>query len=325
MTEISNFTLLTIFASNGTLEWYYQGIEQGLPSSGTIYFYQSSNLRNFTGLLVYPQNIQLNKARIDGNPITLFFVGSSLNNIILTYRIKEYHAANCLGENLIFSSNFIQSFQIGANHSGPCIFSIISPSTIWTNYSNFLVFTSLRYENNSVVSVVSGYNSTYTLFGFNKTTAQFYNGVYLFGNFLSLIIPPGSVLNGRYRSDLINPTIRHMYDNGEFVDVIMSPNYPYMVKANENINITYAYHVAYGTITLVILADIPKECLFRITNGKNRTFIDSSRELVNNKTIQFNETYFEIDFIGNMSKQSSARARLTREGSILHPRKISES
>jgi hypothetical protein len=150
-----------------------------------------------------------------------------------------------------------------------------------------------------MVSVVSGYNTTYTLFEFNNNTAPFYEGVYVFGNFLSLIIPPGCVLNGQYRSDLINPTIRHMYDDGEFVNVIMSPNYPYMVKANENINITYKYNVAYGTITLIILADIPKECLFRITNGKNRTFIDSSRELVNNKTIQFNDTYFEIDFIGN--------------------------
>ena len=96
--------------------------------------------------------------------------------MIITYRIKEYHEANCIGtENLIFLNDFLLRNEIGALTSGPCILSFINPLSDLDSYSYHMNFLYMKYENDSSVAVVYGYNSTFTLFEFNKTTVQQYN------------------------------------------------------------------------------------------------------------------------------------------------------
>uniref|UniRef100_A0A914EFC9 Uncharacterized protein n=1 Tax=Acrobeloides nanus TaxID=290746 RepID=A0A914EFC9_9BILA len=159
----------------------------------------------------------------------------------------------------------------------------------------------MKYENDSSVAVVYGYNSTFTLFEFNKTTVLQYDGIGIIGTLISLIIPPGSMLIGDYYS-LLYETSQHsvtpnVVGGDTFVDVNMTPNYPNWVEAN-NFTMSYRYIVAYASIALKIVAEVPQQCLFLITDGQQQTFADSSKELFINKTIRFNATYFEIHFIG---------------------------
>uniref|UniRef100_A0A914E1H6 Serine-threonine/tyrosine-protein kinase catalytic domain-containing protein n=1 Tax=Acrobeloides nanus TaxID=290746 RepID=A0A914E1H6_9BILA len=295
--QITNYSKLTISGADQMPEIYYQGVEPNYPTSGVLYAYNaSSSLTNLIGIFPYPySNLTIISSNV--NQITLFYVGVSTNTIMIVSRIAEYHAANCdQDQNLIFLSNEKVYKEIRALNSGTCIFSLIILIYDLEGYYNTLSMSSPEYNGASSVSLVAGYNVSYPLLEFNSTSTGIFSYNYIFGTIISFLIPPNGRLMSSYSSNLVKVGFeRYHFSDEHFFQIFMSPNYPSSSHASVNKSDLIEYFVGYASITLKIFAFIPEQCYFTIYNS-NTTFVNITAENYN-KTITFNSTQFQIDFV----------------------------
>uniref|UniRef100_A0A914E6C5 Uncharacterized protein n=1 Tax=Acrobeloides nanus TaxID=290746 RepID=A0A914E6C5_9BILA len=143
--------------------------------------------------------------------MSVFYANNDDGNAVLPgvvqliFRIKEIHEKNCvLGENnLSFADpdyEIVVTYNIEALDSGYCVFSIVVPtlSESITEFNEYylpgLVIDSLNYNGSSEkAKLVNGYNTSFQLFEFDNETSYLLKNSTIFGNLISIIIPP----NGR--------------------------------------------------------------------------------------------------------------------------------
>lgn len=292
---LSNYSMTAIFASEGNLQVHYRGIDPGITISGMIYVYNSMNFRRLLGTYSYPTD-QIYIVNGNSSYVTLFYVGDSKNSIQLVSRIREYHAANCYTENnLIFLNNLYVYKEISALSSGNCELTTILPLSQANEYAYYFVPQNLIYDKDEKVSVFSGTNRNDALFGFNMNNLDLFDYIWLNGIMISFVIPPNSSLSGFYETFLFNVNNNQRYSAGDIFDVIMSPSYPFLVPASYNFTRRGYYSVDHARITLTITASIPDQCYFIIHDG-NKTHYELSNNRVQNHSISFNGTLFQIDF-----------------------------
>uniref|UniRef100_A0A914E1I0 receptor protein-tyrosine kinase n=1 Tax=Acrobeloides nanus TaxID=290746 RepID=A0A914E1I0_9BILA len=295
--QVTNYSKLTISGADQMPEIYYQGVEPNYPTSGVLYAYNaSSSLTNLIGIFPYPSgNITIISSNV--NQVTLFYVGVSTNTIMIVSRIAEYHAANCdQDQNLLFLSNNNVHKEIMALNSGTCIFSLIIPISDLEGYYNTMFKSPPEYNGESSVSLVAGYNASYPLLEFNSTSTGIFDYSYIFGTIVSFLIPPNGKLINSYSSGLVQVGFeRYRFSDNYFFQIFMSPNYPSSSHASVNKSDFIEYSVGYASITLKIIAFIPEQSYFTIYDS-NTTFVNITNENYN-KTITFNSTQFQIDFV----------------------------
>uniref|UniRef100_A0A914D0E8 Protein kinase domain-containing protein n=1 Tax=Acrobeloides nanus TaxID=290746 RepID=A0A914D0E8_9BILA len=295
--QVTNYSKLTISGSDKTPEIYYQGAEPKYPTSGVLYAYNaSSSLINLIGIFPYPSsNTTIISSHV--NQVTLFYVGVSTNTIMIVSRIAEYHAANCdQDQNLIFlSREKVYYKEIRALNSGTCIFSLIIPISDLDGYYNAMG-SSPEYNGASSVSLVAGYNASYTLLEFNNKTTGTFKSAIIFGTIVSFLIPPNGRLMSFCSSGVMQVGfVQYHFSTDHFFAIFMSPNYPSWSHASTNKSDLIEYNVEYASITLKIFAFIPEQSYFTIYDS-NTTFVNITHENYTN-TITFNSTQFQIDLV----------------------------
>jgi hypothetical protein len=141
------------------------------------------------------------------NEITLFFIGSSSNNIVIVPKIREFHARNCNITNNVDIVPVPQSGlikQVSSTGNGSCFLSVVSP-TLHKNDTELYSSIGLgifKYNGNGSVYIVSGYN--HTLFIFDEKLAKIICKEWpqpIFGQLTTIIIPPKSQLMVTYVSE----------------------------------------------------------------------------------------------------------------------------
>src|SRR4051812_21609612 len=164
--KLSSYSLLTISAMDGLPEIYYRGIEPTITISGFIYVYNSNLLKNHIGTYLYPTN-DITILNSNSSTVTLLYIGTMPNTIMIVSRIPEFHANGCKEPNNILFLNSTPTYrEITALDSGSCIFTIFVPYSSKKGFANLLIINNLEYDGALDVSLIGGYNTTF--FEFNQ-------------------------------------------------------------------------------------------------------------------------------------------------------------
>lgn len=201
---LKNYTQYLITKTTGTLEIYYYGtVLDGYYSEGCIFVFEASNMKNLTRVLMFPSQNTIKFSTTASN-LMFFYVGPSANNIAIVARIKELHSKNCQNQDNVDISSFtsgVKQVGISSTNDGDCLYSIITPNV--NSYKNFtsLFIRDFTYEGERDVFIVSGYNTTYSLFRFNSTMMEWRQALIMFGLLFSIIIPKNSKLYVEYSTE----------------------------------------------------------------------------------------------------------------------------
>ena len=204
MSSLKNFTQYIITKPEGTFDIFYYGVNLDEYSEGFIYIYESYRFKQFLRSLPFPSDVM--SFTSTSNEITVFFIGSSSNNIVIVPRIREFHARNC---NITNNVDIVPAPQAGllkqasSTGNGSCSLSVVSP-TVHKNDTELyalIYITIMKYNGNGSVYIVSGYNNT--LFTFDEKLAKIIYkewSIVVFNQLITIIIPPKSQLMVSYNS-----------------------------------------------------------------------------------------------------------------------------
>src|SRR3569623_185821 len=155
--KLSSYSLLTISAIDGLPEIYYQGIEPTIPISGFIYVYNSNLLKNHIRTYLYPTN-DITILNSNSSTVTLLYIGTMPNTIMIVSRITEFHANGCKEPNNIqFLNSTFTNREITALDSGSCMFTIFVPYSNEKGFANLLKLDGLEYDGALDASLIGGY------------------------------------------------------------------------------------------------------------------------------------------------------------------------
>uniref|UniRef100_A0A914EI43 receptor protein-tyrosine kinase n=1 Tax=Acrobeloides nanus TaxID=290746 RepID=A0A914EI43_9BILA len=232
-------------------------------------------------------------------------------------RIPEIHGQNCENTNNLLAAYPVDeniSYEFAANSKGACVFTILVPYTQETHVGSNSTITpttvapvlqtlpALCFDNintNENVEVVFGYNQDFPAFVFNQDGNGEWDGVVVYGNLISVIIPENGTV-GVNVTTLKEPPSTSTSINGKKKGIISSSDYPNnSIFQNTTKSVGCENGVIYGLFNLTIVyADVPDDCNFYLGAYVGQTLMGaiplSNQTVINETNIIYNVTFISI-------------------------------
>uniref|UniRef100_A0A914CZE8 CUB domain-containing protein n=1 Tax=Acrobeloides nanus TaxID=290746 RepID=A0A914CZE8_9BILA len=239
-------TIYNILVENGTLDFFpaFNSLNRFFPYVDVFQGTTGLNWDNYLGSLstIIAQSGSpfdgLNSTQLKpmslGYPLTIFRKSNDTVNFEnwMLFRIREIHTMNCPDFNNVFKISFPYGMAIdySARSTGNCIL------TFFCFAGNFygpldlckLSFSDIKYTGDKNLTGTRGLSEGAKIFSFDSTSSSLWNGVSVYSNPFSFIIPPnGTIHTSASASSKINSQYYSAPSNG----ILMSPQYPYKIDS----------------------------------------------------------------------------------------------